>query len=385
MRIALLAHALRGGGGISVGRNLIAALGRIAPGERYLVTIPAGLGYEEVCRELPESETLVLRDHSWPSRWGFDRRELPERLEVFRPDVVVGMASLGYQGRNRFPQAILFHNPYLLYPRRHFGRTISRRELLEIRLKRSVFSRDLRRTGLIFSPTEVTERRIRERYGYRGKSVVLPNALSEFIRPPGSGPPPAEFQPFLSRFKLFYIARYYPHKNIEILLDLYDRHREQLKDTVLFLTVDPEQQAAAKVLLADIRRKRLEDMIVNISSRWLQPELANYYGNVDALLMPSLMEIFSGSYLEAMSYGVPVLTSDLDFAREVCGEAALYFDPWNPAAIRDTILRLLGDPGLAAGLARAGKEQVGKRFVGWDEVAGIFREGLRELAGGGRR
>ncbi|MFH1037854.1 MAG: glycosyltransferase [PVC group bacterium] len=380
MRIALLCHALRGGGGISVGHNIIAALGRLAPGERYLVSIPGGLGYEAICESLPDREIIPLRDHSWSRRWRFDHRLLPKRLDRFRPDIVVGMSSLGYQGKKLYPQAIICLNPYLLYSRRHFGRSISIKELFEIYLKRLVFSRDLRRTGLVFTPTRVTDSRIRSRYNYRGRSIILPNAISEFTRAVSPGtPPPPEFQPFPDHFKLFYIARYYPHKNIEVLVDLFDRYREQLEDTVLFITVAPDQQSAVKRLLDDIRKKHLEKKIINIGSRWLQPELANYYSHVDALLMPSLMEIFSGSYLEAMHYGVPILTSDLDFAHEVCGDAALYFDPWNPSSIQDAIAHLRNGPDTAGSLIRAGKKQSEGRFINWDEVSQTFLTALREL------
>ncbi len=381
MRIALLAHALRGGGGISVGRNIIAALGRIAGGESYFLSLPGGLGYEEVCPGLPDRRAIYLEDHSWPSRWRFDRRLLPEELARFRPDVVVGMASLGYQGRGRFPQAVLCHNPYLLYPRRHFGRTISCKELIEIYLKRRVFARDLGRTGLLFTQTRSAAGRIESRYGYRGRSVALPNAISEFTRSgdPGASPP-SPLRQYADNFKLFYLTRYYPHKNIEILVDLCDRYRDDLRGTTIFITVAGDQHPAVRRLLAAVREKNLEAMIVNLGPL-PQSELAAYFRRMDGLLMPSLLESFSGSYLEAMHYGAPILTSDLDFAREVCGEAALYFDPWNPASIRDTIIRLRDEPGLSGNLSRLGREQAAGRFIGWDEVTAIFLSGLRGLAG----
>ena len=367
-----------------MGQNIISALGRLAPGESYFVSIPGGIGYEAICESLPDREIVPLCNHSRLHRWYFDHRILPDHLVKFRPDVLVGMGNLGYQGRGTFPQAILCHTPLFFYSRRHFGQTISKKELCEIYLKRRIFSRDLHRTGLLFTPTRVAENRIRDRYSYRGKSIVLPNAISTFIRPPVSGtPPPAEFAPYPDHFKLFYIARYYPHKNIEILVDLYERYREQLKDTVLFITVVQDQHPAVKKLLADIRKKHLEKMIVNISSRWLQPELANYYRHVDALLMPTLMEVLSGSYLEAMDFGVPILTSDLDFAHDICGEAALYFNPWSPASIYSTISRLRNDPKMAESMAQAGKKQLENRFIDWDAVTHIFLSGLRELAAKG--
>ncbi len=382
MRIALLCHALRGGGGISVGHNIIAALGRLAPDESYLVTIPGGIGYEAICDTLPDREIIPLHDHSWSSRWRFDHRLLPRHLERFQPDVIVGMASLGYQGKRSVPQAILCHNPYLLYSRRHFGRSISKKELFEIFLKRKVFSKDLSRTDLLFTQTSAAAARICNRYDYSGRFISLPNAVSEFTRSGEVGTvPPTAIRPFMDQCKLFYLTRYYPHKNIEVLVDLFDHYREDLQGTVLFITVAEDQHPAVRSLLTTIKKKKLEGMIVNIGPI-PQLELAAYFHHMEGLLMPSLLESFSGSYLEAMHYGVPILTSDLDFAHEVCGEAALYFDPWNPGSIMDSITRFRSDPELAGTLTRAGKEQMEASSIDWDEVTRIFLSGLRELAEG---
>lgn len=250
---------------------------------------------------------------------------------------------------------------------------------MEIYLKRWVFARDLGRTGVIFAPTSAVKERIRGQYDYPGKFVILPNAISEFTRTgESSSTPPSPLHPFRDRFKLFYLTKYYPHKNIEVLVDLFDRYRDVLKETALFITVAEDQHPAVRRLLTGIRQKNLEGMIVNLGPL-PQSELAAYFRYMDALLMPSLLEVFSGSYLEAMHFGIPILTSDQDFAREVCGSAALYFDPWRPASILDTILRLCRDPELAGSLVQLGKKRVAVQFIDWDEVAAIFYSGLCEL------
>ena len=43
-----------------------------------------------------------------------------------------------------------------------------------------------------------------------------------------------------------------------------------------------------------------------------------------------------------MSCGCPVLVSDIPVLHEVCGDAAVYFNPYNPNDIRKTILQFLG-------------------------------------------
>lgn len=48
LRVAVLAHTLRVAGGLSVGQNLLAGLSRVAPQHDYLISVPTGLGYEDI-------------------------------------------------------------------------------------------------------------------------------------------------------------------------------------------------------------------------------------------------------------------------------------------------------------------------------------------------
>jgi glycosyltransferase involved in cell wall biosynthesis len=81
------------------------------------------------------------------------------------------------------------------------------------------------------------------------------------------------------------------------------------------------------------------------------------------------LESFTGTFVEAMHYGLPILTSDLDFARHVCGDAAIYFDPWDPGSIKEAILRLHTDQNLRQELISRGRERLRTEFKGWDEIA----------------
>lgn len=95
--------------------------------------------------------------------------------------------------------------------------------------------------------------------------------------------------------------------------------------------------------------------------------------------MPTLMESFSGTYLEAFHFGTPVLTSDLDFARETCGEAALYFDPTDTASIRDAIVRVRNKPLLAALMRVSGEDQLARLEASWDQIAANLLDQLIPL------
>jgi glycosyltransferase involved in cell wall biosynthesis len=65
------------------------------------------------------------------------------------------------------------------------------------------------------------------------------------------------------------------------------------------------------------------------------------YSGATAFVYPSVYEGFGLPPLEAMGCGCPVIVSDISAHREVCGEAAIYFDPFNPADISSKLESLL--------------------------------------------
>jgi glycosyltransferase involved in cell wall biosynthesis len=81
-----------------------------------------------------------------------------------------------------------------------------------------------------------------------------------------------------------------------------------------------------------------------------------------------LLESFSGTYLEAMHFERPILTSDLDFAHDICGDAAEFFDPWQPASIKDAIVRLREDEASRKDLVAQGQVRLRQTFHSWGEV-----------------
>lgn len=87
-------------------------------------------------------------------------------------------------------------------------------------------------------------------------------------------------------------------------------------------------------------------------------ELAVLYSKAAATVFPSIYEGFGLPVLEAMQAGCPVLCSNVSSLPEVGGDAALYFNPREPADIRRQIHRVLGSERLRDKLREAGRERV---------------------------
>lgn len=364
MRIAVMAHNLRSAGGLSVGRNIVAALRRVADRHEYCVTLPAGVGYEKI--ELPTR----CRTHYLHRRLGsvnqilFEYLRLPGLVRDFRPDLVWGLGNFGLR-RPGCPQAMLCHQPYFVYDPADQPRRVWYRRP-EVRMTFVRFRRGLPYIQLVFCQTQTMLERFRRAFDFRGELALLPNAVSRYAVEgiPAKPPPLAGLD---GRYPLFCLTKYYIHKNLHSLIDLFEKHGNSLRDAVVVLTVSAADDEAAPAFLRRLRRSPAREHFLVVGTL-PQSELAGYFRHCRALLLPTVLESFSGTYVEAMQFGVPILTSDMDFAREVCGDAALYFDPWNVDSMRDAIQRLQNEPGLADTLVERGTQRLTGLFRSWDDI-----------------
>jgi len=379
MRIFITAHSSRYGGGVTVAKNLIAAFGRVAPQHEFFFTIPPGLGYEECCRMATRHEKVIYTQQSLPERWLWETYKLPTILRDFRADVVFNIANRGIVDI-AIPQAILIQDSHLFYPASQYGRT----PLIE-RMKycyhRKHFIKTLKSTQLIFCQTEVAATRIKSSYGIHTRIAICPNQVSSLAYG-DSKIVPKPLRRIEAKTKLFVLSRYYSHKNLEIIPELFRKYSDKLNDVAFILTISPDQHPNAARLLKLIEKKSLAKHIISIGAI-PQSELGGYYGNTDALFLPTLMESYSGTYLEAMHFRKPILTSDMDFARAVCGDAALYFDPKNVEDIQSRILEFKENKGLEEMLAENGQRRYREALsTSWDEISRAVIQELESLVTG---
>ena len=106
-------------------------------------------------------------------------------------------------------------------------------------------------------------------------------------------------------------------------------------------------------------------------------ECPNLYEQADIMFMPTLMECFTATYPEAMRMEVPIVTTDLEFAHGLCGDAACYYSALDPAAAAEAIYKVATDNNYRLQLTTNGKEQL-KKFDNYeqraDKLVGILEE-----------
>ena len=75
-------------------------------------------------------------------------------------------------------------------------------------------------------------------------------------------------------------------------------------------------------------------------------------------IFSSYCEVFGLTNLEAMSSGIPVLTSDKSAMPEICSNAAIYFNPHDPIDIKNKIVSLYYNNALKQEMIEKGYNRV---------------------------
>jgi len=115
----------------------------------------------------------------------------------------------------------------------------------------------------------------------------------------------------------------------------------------------------SKIDDVDLLRNKLnlkKEIIEVISPK--DEEIINLYKYAKAFIFPSLYEGFGLPPLEAMAIRTPVVASDIPVLKEICGDAAYFFNPYDIKTMAKAIHRVLTDDNLRGSLIEKGKERI---------------------------
>ena len=179
---------------------------------------------------------------------------------------------------------------------------------------------------------------------------------------------------------LLTLGSFHPRKNLVNLVEAYDRFRSGNPGRVLLLIAGRGGRDSGRLLSRIVRSPFRREIL--LSGYIPREDLPALYAGADLLVFPSRYEGFGIPALEAMAVGTPVATSDLPVFEEVCGEAALRFDPEDPDSIARGIALSLQEEPARAERIRLGAERA-RRFR-WESSARRLRDLFRETVGGDR-
>ncbi len=233
-----------------------------------------------------------------------------------------------------------------------------------------------RQADEIICISQATAERAIDKFGLdRRRTHILHLDASPVFRPTG-GESKAAFRDRYTGGKPFFlfVGAAGSYKNLGTLLQAFGQLRDKT-DHWLVLAGHSLRHLEAHWFDVAIRAG-VEERIC----RLVHPDdelLCEAYNAADAFVFPSLQEGFGIPLLEAMRCGAPVVASDIPVFREICGDAAYFFEPHDPGCLADSLLAV-ARPEVQERLVRLGYARA--MNFSWDKAAEQLGQLYRRLA-----
>lgn len=344
-----------------------------------LTFVPGGMGGSEryarsVVRELAQDVALDLRVLVAASARGFAAgvpeqvvETIPGRDDTRSRLSAMARARVGGRSMTSAREADVLHYPFsvpvpaagraavvqTLHDVQHHDlpQLFSRGELL---FRQMTYDRGARRADAVVTISDYAKQRAVSALGLDPQRVHVAHLGVDVPDGPRSVRERSDF--------VLYPARAWPHKNHARLVGAVELLRRRRPSLRLVLTGGGLDELGPLPPWVE-RRGHVSDR-----------ELGELYETASCLAFPSLYEGFGLPPLEAMARGCPVAASRATAVPEVCGDAAVLFDPTDPASIAAGIEQAIDgrDRLLPLGYARA------RQFT-WTACAAVHSRVYRRL------
>jgi len=315
-------------------RNFIYELSRIKVTDLnfYIYVLPQD---KEKIIGLPAH--FILRDA--PYRWHTMGEQIGFLKTIQKEDLdLMHFTYFGYPVfyRRKFIATVHDITPLLFKT----GKASTKNSLLYL-IKHFFFQHILRlqieRAQFIMTPSNAVKEQIKKQF-----TLSEDNKIKTFYEGIGHELMTVEENVSLSReFKepfFIYVGNFYPHKNIERLIEAYSKVRTSTK----LILIGPRDYFTS-IISEHIQKFAMTKRIVIFDHAEAQ-DLVFFYKHAQALIHPSLSEGFGLPLIEAAYFNCPILASDISVFKELLGSEYVSFDPYNPGDITESIEEFLKNP-----------------------------------------
>jgi D-inositol-3-phosphate glycosyltransferase len=246
--------------------------------------------------------------------------------------------------------------------------------------------RVIRAADRILAPTPIEAHELIQRYGADPSRIrIVPPGVDPRMFAPRPKEEAKARLHLVGRLLLF-VGRLQPYKGpdvaIRALAEALARAPDLTRDVVLAVVGGPTGQTSEST---EVNRLMELAATIGVADRVVffppqpQERLADFYSAAEVVLMPSRGESFGLVALEAQACGTPVIGAAAGGLRSVIldGETGFHVEGHEPGTYADRVLRILGDPALAARLSGAAARHA--RQFSWDATAADIRHVYGEL------
>lgn len=240
---------------------------------------------------------------------------------------------------------------------------------------RFFFPRFAKKARKIITVSAYSKQDIHQTYAIPNEKIeVVYNAANQAFKPLGFEEKQA-IQNKVSNGKpyLLFVGSLHPRKNVHRLVEAFAQCHKQLNDVQLVIVGSAMWDKNFLALPDEVKHK------IHLTGHVQMSELISIVGAAHALTFIPYFEGFGIPLVEAMSCGVPILSSNATCLPEVAGDAAIYCDPFDGASIEKGLITISIDEQKRNKLSMNGL--VRSTQFSWDKSAQQIAEMLKiELA-----
>ncbi len=293
---------------------------------------------------------------------------LPKTIRRVSPELIITLGNL--PARSHFRQ-IMFNDNAFVTEKSLGSIPLQLGERVKHRLRKWMFLRRMRFLNLIVVQTHTELNKLLALPGFHLPAKVLSPLLPYHLHENhDTFPLPERSTPAI---RLACVSYYWSHKNLEILSEVLNlAHKQQVALQIVF-TLNEKKVRGGKKLVKKLQPWLNNGSAINVGNIAASRVIA-LIDQCDGVVLPSLVETFGLNCLEAWFAEKPYFVSDLAFAREVCGDAAVYFNPLDASDIVNKIVQTFGNEAIVKNLKAEGR----KKITQWNHDA-EYLELLQEI------
>jgi glycosyltransferase involved in cell wall biosynthesis len=330
--------AASAGGGQTYVRNVIPHL---VARSGLRVTVALGSGLRE---EFQAFGNVDFLDSDFPParRFWYEQATLPGVIRRCGADVLLSAGNFALRN-SPVPQILLSRNS--IYTSADYFRDLRSRSQyrlwLETQFRAVLAKKSIGWADVTVAPSEAFANELRRWTGAAVSAIHHGFDHDAFFR--DHGPLDSTVEEKLRSaegcLKLLFVSHYNYYRNFETLFRAIPRLRNRMagRAVKLLLTCNLRSDANPGGYDSKSAARLVEEL--GISGEVVElgavpyRQLHQVYRRSDVYVSPAYTETFAHPLVEAMASGLPVVASDLEVHREVCGDAAIYFPRFSSEAL----------------------------------------------------
>jgi len=367
MRIVVNALSAVAGGGVTYLNQLFKYLSEIDDKNEYLI-ITTEKGEKVLCAEYKNFKLLSFKIPSISviHRIFWEQLYLWYILRKYKADVLYSPANIGLI-ISSFPNVIMIQT---VAP---FDKGMIKRQNIYYRLKfnflRILTNLSVKKAKKVIFISDNARKEISYYYNLEEeKTALIYHGRNVLFKPDLNYDRLQEIkQKYSLNNFILYVSNIYKYKNFLELIHAFSIIKHQINSDLKLVLVGRsfDNRYTESLKTFTINKGLKEDVIFlgHISYE----ELPYFYVLCKLFIYPSTCENCPNILIEAMACGAPILASNVEPMPEICQDAAVYFDPFNPQDIAEKIQIVLTDNNLIQDLKQLSLKRMG--YFTWEKTA----------------